>query len=148
MTATVERLRNLRKDLLQITQAEFSGTIGISRSNLANIEKGNSGLSPRVVRDICREFSVRREWLLNGEEPVFDSEARDKNSGIEALFRQLSANNQKAIENQIELMLREQKNLTAAFTGSEASGGESLSGEEIRLLKELLAEKKSLGRRG
>jgi H2-forming N5,N10-methylenetetrahydromethanopterin dehydrogenase-like enzyme len=97
------------------------------------------------VRDICREFSVRREWLLNGEEPIHDPPPPDESSGIEALFSQLNADNQRVVENQIQHMLNEQKELTAAFKGSDNLNSETLSSEEIRLLKALLAERKTKG---
>lgn len=158
MENTVERLHHLRKTILHMTQAEFSGVIGISRSNYANIEKGNIGLSQRIVRDICREFAVRRLWLLEGEEPIFEPQTQENGGGIGALFSQLTTANQKAVESQIQHMLNEQKGLAAAFAGgvsfagdgssaddassaSNASKGETLSSEEIRLLKEMLAQR-------
>jgi transcriptional regulator with XRE-family HTH domain len=142
---TEERLLRLRKNLLHMTQAEFSNVIGISRSNYSNIEKGNIGIASRVVRDVCREFSVRKEWLLEGEEPVFE-EVGESNNSVGALFNQLSEDNQKAIEIQIHHMLQEQKSLTAAFTGNGGANDDALSGEEIRLLREMLAGKNPGGR--
>jgi transcriptional regulator with XRE-family HTH domain len=141
MITTAERLCHLRKNVLDMTQAEFSSAIDISRSNYANIEKGKIGVSQRIIRDICREFGVRKEWLLEGVEPIHEPQTPDKNGGIGALFSKLSANNQKAIESQIQLMLEGQKAPAAAFSGSEGVKNEALSSEEIRLLKEMLAQR-------
>ncbi len=141
MQTTIDRLHHLRKNVLRITQAEFSAAIGISRSNLANIEKGHIGLSGRIVRDVCREFAVRKAWLLEGQEPIFEPRAGDGKNSIGTLFGRLSENNQRAIENQIQLLLHGQESLAAAFAGGEAVKDEELTGEEIRLLKEMLAKR-------
>lgn len=63
---TGERIRYFRKILLKLTQEEFAKKINISRSNLANIEKGAVSVTDRVVSDICNAFSVSDEWLRNG----------------------------------------------------------------------------------
>ena len=63
---TGERIRHFRKILLKLTQEEFAKKINISRSNLANIEKGAVSVTDRVVSDICNAFSVSEEWLRNG----------------------------------------------------------------------------------
>ena len=63
---TGERIRYFRKILLKLTQEEFAKKINISRSNLANIEKGAVSVTDRVVSDICNAFSVSEEWLRNG----------------------------------------------------------------------------------
>ena len=141
MQTTIDRLRHLRKDILRLTQAEFSSVIGISRSNYANIEKGHIGLSGRIVRDVCREFAVRKAWLLEGQEPIFEPETKDGKNSIGTLFSRLSENNQRAIENQIQQLLHEQESLAAAFAGGEAAKDEKLTGEEIRRLKAMLADR-------
>lgn len=63
---TGERIRHFRKILLKLTQEEFAKKINISRSNLANIEKGAVSVTDRVISDICNAFSVSEEWLRNG----------------------------------------------------------------------------------
>ncbi|WP_081771036.1 helix-turn-helix domain-containing protein [Clostridium ihumii] len=63
---TFERIKHLRKDILKLNQEDFSKNIGISRSNIANIEVGRIKLTDRVISDICREFNVDEEWLRTG----------------------------------------------------------------------------------
>lgn len=62
-----DRIRYFRKDVQRMTQAEFAEKINISRSNIANIEKGNVGTTDRVISDICTTFSVSEEWLRTGQ---------------------------------------------------------------------------------
>lgn len=64
------RIKELRK-LLRLSQEEFSKRIDISRSNLANIEKGNVMLTDRVKNSIIREFNVNEVWFETGKGDVF-----------------------------------------------------------------------------
>lgn len=63
---TYERIKELRKDILNINQENFSKRINISRSNLGNIETGKIKLTERVINDICREFYVNKNWIYTG----------------------------------------------------------------------------------
>ncbi|MBO5485024.1 MAG: helix-turn-helix transcriptional regulator [Lachnospiraceae bacterium] len=68
-----ERIRYLRKDILHLTQQEFSNSIKISRSNLGNIETNAVSVTPRVLDYISEKYLVNPDWLLNGgtDEEVF-----------------------------------------------------------------------------
>lgn len=66
-----DRVRLLRKNTLKISQDEFARQIGISRSNLGNIETGAVKLTDRVISDICREYNVNEIWLRTGEGDIF-----------------------------------------------------------------------------
>jgi transcriptional regulator with XRE-family HTH domain len=131
-----ERIKHLRKTLLRITQGEFAEKINMSRSNFANIEKGNINLTERVIADICREFSVRREWLTDGEKPVFFVDKKKETSKIVDLYESLNEDNQKYAQGYINRLLEEQ-NAVAAFTGEE-----ELTVEEIKLLRQMLNNRK------
>lgn len=65
-----DRIRELRKDYLQMTQQAFAERLGFSQNFIWQIEKGERTPSDRTVSDICREFGVREEWLRTGELPV------------------------------------------------------------------------------
>lgn len=49
-----------------MTQLEFSDSINISRSNLANIETGKVALTDRVASDISKKHDINFEWLVDG----------------------------------------------------------------------------------
>lgn len=71
---TYDRIKELRKKDLKLTQAEFGERLGVSRSVIKNIElnalaRPDQKLS--LYKLICNEFNVREEWLLNGIEPKF-----------------------------------------------------------------------------
>ena len=69
-----ERIRELRKNHLHLSQTDFGKKLGVSRSVINNIElnalaKPEQKLS--LLKLICKEFSVNEEWLMNGTEPMF-----------------------------------------------------------------------------
>lgn len=69
-----ERIRELRKNQLHMSQTDFGKCLGVSRSVINNIElnalaKPEQKLS--LMKLICKEFSVSEEWLMNGTEPMF-----------------------------------------------------------------------------
>jgi transcriptional regulator with XRE-family HTH domain len=61
-----ERIKYLRKEIFKMSQDEFGNRIGISRSNVANIEIGRINITDRVLSDISSEFNVKcckyRDW--------------------------------------------------------------------------------------
>lgn len=69
-----ERIRELRKNHLRLSQTDFGDRLGVSRSVIKNIElnalaRPDQKLS--LIKLICKEFSVNEDWLLNGNEPMF-----------------------------------------------------------------------------
>lgn len=71
---TYDRIKELRRDYLKLTQAEFGERLGVSRSVIKNIElnalaRPDQKLS--LYKLICSEFNVNEEWLLNGTGEMF-----------------------------------------------------------------------------
>lgn len=68
-----KRIKEIRK-MLDMTQAEFSSKIGLSRNFIAQIETGAKMPSDRTISDICREFNINKDWLLTGNgEPTIEA---------------------------------------------------------------------------
>lgn len=104
-----ERIRELRKKILNMTLEEFSNEINISRSNLGNIETGRIGLTERVLSDICRTFHVRQDWILNGTEPTFEENSDPLDNEISKLYSSLTDKNKKYLYGYIQRLLEEQQ---------------------------------------
>lgn len=71
---THERIRELRKNHLKMSQTEFGEKLGVSRSVIKNIElntlvRPNQKLS--LYKLICKEFNVNEEWLRTGRGKIF-----------------------------------------------------------------------------
>ena len=71
------RLRELRKNHLKMTQKEFPARLGLSENFIWQVEKGDREPSDRTISDICREFSVNETWLRTGEGDMFVRLSRD-----------------------------------------------------------------------
>lgn len=80
---TRERIRELRKNYLNLTQEEFAKKINISRSNLGNIESGSVNVTSRVINDICQTFGIDENWLRTGEGQMCRMLNTDNNLAIE-----------------------------------------------------------------
>ena len=61
-----ERIKYLRKEILNLTQQKFVQNLNISRSNLAGIETGDPAPTDRVIKDICRIHNANEEWITKG----------------------------------------------------------------------------------
>lgn len=66
-----QRIKYLRKNILNLTQDNFSEKIGLSRSNIANIEVSRIKVTDRTIKDICRKFNINKEWLCNEIGDIF-----------------------------------------------------------------------------
>lgn len=63
-----DRVKEIRK-AVELTMEKFGERIGVAKSTISNIENGNSNVSERMIKSICREFGYREEWLRDGTEP-------------------------------------------------------------------------------
>lgn len=65
-----DRIKHFRKDILGLSQKEFSEKLGISENFVWMIEKGSRTPSDRTISDICRIFDIQEDWLRYGLEPM------------------------------------------------------------------------------
>lgn len=77
-----ERIRELRKKMLHLSQTEFGEKLGTTRSVIKNIEL-NVLAKPEqkepLYRLICEKFHVNYEWLKNGiGEPFLEDATEDE----------------------------------------------------------------------
>ena len=61
-----ERVKKIRKSL-NLTLEKFGEKLGVGRTAISNIEKGNRKLTNQMTRSICREFGINEVWLRTGE---------------------------------------------------------------------------------
>ena len=63
-----DRIRELRKNYLHMSQAAFGSKLGVNRDVINNIENNRLAKPEQklsLIKLMCREFSVNEEWLLN-----------------------------------------------------------------------------------
>lgn len=61
-----KRIAKVRNDK-NLNQQEFADQLGLTKNYVSLIETGKRIPSDRTITDICREFSVNKDWLLTGE---------------------------------------------------------------------------------
>lgn len=61
-----ERIKEIRKDL-GLNQQEFGERIGLKPTTITCYEKGSRKPNDAILKNICREFHVSKEWLLTGK---------------------------------------------------------------------------------
>lgn len=95
------RLKEIRK-FFKMTQEKFSESIGISRSNLTNIERGKIQLTDRLVKTICSIHNVDENWLRYGQGDMF---INNSNNEFDLLVGQLYAEDNDFKKELIRIML-------------------------------------------
>lgn len=65
-----ERVKEIRKSL-GLTLEKFGERLGVGKTAISNIEKGNRNLTEQMTKAICREYGVDYMWLTTGEGEMF-----------------------------------------------------------------------------
>ncbi len=69
-----DRIKELRKKHLRMSQAAFGEKLGVNRDVINNIENNRLAKPEQklsLIKLMCKEFSVSEDWLLNGTDPMF-----------------------------------------------------------------------------
>lgn len=72
-----KRIRELRKKL-NLTMEKFGGRLGVGKTAISKIEKGDNSLTDQMFKSICREFNVNEEWLRSGYGDMFNPSPPDE----------------------------------------------------------------------
>lgn len=65
-----ERIKDVRNSL-GLTLEKFGEKLGVTKTAISRIEKGERSLTEQMTKSICREFSVDYMWLSTGEGEMF-----------------------------------------------------------------------------
>lgn len=65
-----ERIKEVRNSL-GLTLEKFGEKLGVTKTAISRIEKGERGLTEQMTKSICREFGVDYMWLTSGEGEMF-----------------------------------------------------------------------------
>lgn len=60
-----ERIKELRK-MNSLSQVDFGKRIGVSGATISTSESGKTTPDEQTIRAICSEFSINRDWLVDG----------------------------------------------------------------------------------
>ncbi|MGK7391608.1 MAG: XRE family transcriptional regulator [Candidatus Cyclobacteriaceae bacterium M2_1C_046] len=86
--ATERQRITMLRQLLKLSQTEFSRKIGISQGALSQIESGRSRLSMETLKNLSKAFNVNCNWIVSGKGDIFikqektDGKNSNKRKGI------------------------------------------------------------------
>lgn len=76
-----ERVRYLRKEVLNKTQPEFAEELGTNRDTISNIEQGRLKRPEQkepLLKLMCEKYGINESWLLSGTGEMRRSPDRDE----------------------------------------------------------------------
>lgn len=65
-----ERIKDVRNSL-GLTLEKFGEKLGVTKTAISRLEKGERSLTEQMTKSICREFSVDYMWLTTGVGEMF-----------------------------------------------------------------------------
>lgn len=65
-----ERIKELRKSL-GLTLDKFGTNLGVTKTAISRIEKGERNVTDQMFLSICREYNVNPTWLEKGTGSMF-----------------------------------------------------------------------------
>ena len=71
-----ERIKELRR-ILGLKQREFADALGVKTGAVGAWESGSFKPGAARIELICERFRVSREWLVDGDGPVFKENLKD-----------------------------------------------------------------------
>ncbi len=86
MSSIGERIKYLRKEVLNITQKEFGDKIGLKPNSISDIESGKNNPTDQTIKAICREFNISRNWLVYEIGPIIDETDVDSMARIDDIM--------------------------------------------------------------
>ncbi|MDD3238886.1 MAG: helix-turn-helix transcriptional regulator, partial [Lachnospira sp.] len=66
---------------------KFGERLGIGKSALSKIERGENNVTERMIKSICREFQVDFIWLTTGEGEMFHHVEKSFSERIDWIMR-------------------------------------------------------------
>lgn len=60
-----ERLLQLRKKI-NLSQEAFGKRLGVTKTTISRLEKGERNLTEQMIKSICREFRINEDWFRTG----------------------------------------------------------------------------------
>ena len=64
-------LRKVIRKTLNLTLEKFGEKLGVGKTAISNIEKGNRNLTDQMAKAICREYNVNYDYLIYEEGEMF-----------------------------------------------------------------------------
>lgn len=83
-----DRVKELR-NYLNLNQTEFGNRINKKQTTIAGYENNSKTILERTIKDICREYSISYNWLVDGEGEMF---VKSEKSSLNLLGKEYDLN--------------------------------------------------------
>ncbi|MDR2608864.1 MAG: helix-turn-helix domain-containing protein [Treponema sp.] len=100
-----QRIKQVR-EILELSQRNFSMILSLSHSYIAGIETGTLKVNGRLIKLIVSEFGVNEVWLTTGKGEMFMQNPDEKFTKLVTLFKILPPMYQDVIYQIIEVLLK------------------------------------------
>lgn len=80
-----ERVKEIRNSL-NLTLEKFGDKLGVTKTAVSRIERGERNLTEQMTKSICREFNVDYGWLTTGTGEMFVDSDEDFLARIDAIM--------------------------------------------------------------
>ena len=107
-----ERIKDVRNSL-GLTLEKFGEKLGVTKTAISRLEKGERSLTEQMTKSICREFSVDYMWLTTGEGEMF---VETDDDFFERIDRIMAGENETR-KNMIKMLLYASDDDIEAFDG-------------------------------
>lgn len=105
-----DRIKYVRNSL-GLTLEKFGEKLGVTKTTISRLEKGERSLTEQMTKSICREFGVDYMWLTTGEGEMFVETDDDFTERIDRIM----ASENDARKNMIKALLYASDDDIAAF---------------------------------
>ena len=92
MNSIGDRIKYLRKDILNKSQKDFGEAIGLKANSISCIETGINTPADQTIILICKEFNINKDWLINGTGEIYNKVEED----FASICAEIGVNDEKA----------------------------------------------------
>lgn len=71
-----ERIKDFRKNVVQMSQAEFAARLGMKQTSVSTFERPGGTVTEPTIRALCLAFNLNETWVRDGVELCIYSRPR------------------------------------------------------------------------
>lgn len=103
MSTIGERIAMVIEDA-NIKKVQFAEAIKVDQSFVSQLVAGKRNPSDRTIRDICREYGISREWLVEGKGEM--KAERSESDELDKIFAEIGASDDELVKAAIRVYWR------------------------------------------
>lgn len=131
-----ERVKEIRK-AKGMTLEQFGSMIGIQKSAISKIERGENAVSDQTRLSICRAFNVNETWLRTGEGEMFLAAPTSELDALAARYPNMTHETYVLVEKLINLPKASQDIITGFLREVVNGFGDVAPGTPAKPLQEM-----------